>query len=41
MPRPPVDNIDRNKVVTTALAADLAKPVEVVNRRAQPEQGHQ
>lgn len=41
MPRPPVDNIDRNKVVATALAADLAKPVEVVNRRAQPEQGHQ
>jgi hypothetical protein len=36
----PVDIVDRKKqVVATALAADLAKPVEVVNRRAQPEQG--
>ena len=36
----PVDIVDRKKkLVATALAADLAKPVEVVNKRAQPEQG--
>ena len=36
----PVDVVDRKKkLVATALAADLAKPVEVVNRRPQPEQG--
>ena len=36
----PVDIVDRKKkLVATALAADLAKPVEVVNRRPQPEQG--
>ena len=40
MPRPLVDIVDRKKkLVATALAADLAKPVEVVNRRPQPEQG--
>jgi DNA segregation ATPase FtsK/SpoIIIE, S-DNA-T family len=37
---PPVDIVDlKKKVVATALAADLAKPAEEVNRRAQPEQG--
>ena len=36
----PVDIVDRKKkLVATALAADLAKPVDVVNKRAQPEQG--
>jgi len=36
----PVDIVDRRKkVVATTLAADLAKPDEVVNRRRQPKQG--
>jgi hypothetical protein len=36
----PVDIVDRKKkVVMTARAADLAKPVEVVSRRAQHEHG--
>jgi hypothetical protein len=36
----PVDIVDRKKtLVATALAADLAKPVEVVNRRPQPDHG--
>ena len=36
----PVDIVDRKKkLVATALAADLAKPDEMVNRRPQPEQG--
>ena len=36
----PVDIVDRKKkLVATALAADLAKPDEVVNRRPQPDQG--
>ena len=37
---PSVDIVDlKKKVVVTALAADLARPAEEVNRRVQPEQG--
>ena len=36
----PVDIVDRKKkLVATALAADLAKPDEIVNRRPQPDHG--
>jgi hypothetical protein len=36
----PVDIVDRKKkLVSAALAADLVKPVEVIEKRAQPEQG--